>query len=302
GCGTTNPTIQIPPSTTPAGNQSGPNPGGSPTNTPSSPGSPTSNPSPTETCTPTSGNPNNSGGSSSSGGPGAPSGGGTGTPPPGGNDQLHITYAGTLANISLADYLKTKDPPTLLLARVAIGEAIQDNTTDISYIIWEVKIRTEIGFSNYRAGYYKNGPLPKTDIQTELFNIQNGKYQYSSLTDPQGGIIYDDYNATSPNSPKGCGWSHRRMANPCDGNDTNMLKYAWDQAQNIMSSDINKAPEAIKGYDSHLSSESRGTYCGWGDFKDGYNKKSTTFGSTTSRFYGCVFPDDIIFFGKPPDK
>lgn len=211
----------------------------------------------------------------------------TGTPEPT-EDIFHIT-GNTLAHQNMEEYLKSESD-ALLLARLAIGEGVEGSTIDQNYIMWTVKIRAEVGYSNYRAGTYQIAPTP-TSIKQEIFATN----QYQSITGQNGvGGIITGNNWAIVTEQTNCGSSFVRMGNPCSDLDLQRLKSAYSDAQAILAQNVKNAPDQIKDFDTYISPDSPGSICS--TYEDKTHLRPMAQYNNGSKFFDCAYVDNVWLF------
>jgi hypothetical protein len=213
------------------------------------------------------------------------------------DDIFHITSS-DLQHLNMHDYLQT-EPEALLLARLAIGEAAEggaDTETEKRLIIWTVRIRAEIGYSQYRAPFVTTptAPVP-TDIKLEIF-AQNQFQSIQDLTTDWGTawVIYDDYRRSN------CASNIVRMANPCDDIvpgrviDLQRLRDAYNLAQQILTQNIDQAPDEIKCFESFWAASNATSQCSTYEQATERLRPPITYGKST--FFDCAFVDNYWLF------
>jgi CSLREA domain-containing protein len=262
--------VEQPPATETPGSTTTPESG------PSAPGAPTDTPTPCTNC--------------------------TSTPNPVLDDALHITEEElTIGGVYRADYLETvlrEEDPALLVARVSIGERMRsgsngDQRQDGIYVMWNVKIRVAIGNLHYVIGSYRSGILTPGDLYEELFT----PVQYEAMTGTTG-LLSEGGAFFGTSEQSSCDDRRRKMANPCPGADTEALREAYTDAQNIWSANLSDAPVEIRGYDTFFGSMTSASACGHGEPDPSYSLPWKQLVPGGNRHFDCVFADNK-YFGLP---
>jgi hypothetical protein len=201
--------------------------------------------------------------------------------------KAEIDSAGGIAN-----YLRSESPE-LLLARTGMGEGADKNLKDRTYVMWIVKVRAEIGLSNYKAGIPSTSQM--TSITAEGLALKPGVpanttnpdgYQFSAI----GALIVDPYGSIQAD----CKTNVRRMSNPCDVQE---FLETYNAAKTIANSSISSIPQELKGFDTFTSQSAGkpGQKCQFGDYDPKYNRLAEQLaGSGSSVFFDCFWPDNII--------
>lgn len=181
----------------------------------------------------------------------------------------------------MLNYLNSEDE-ALVLARVGMGEGDHQNPTDREYVMWTVKVRATVGLSN-------NLISPTSVKQEALAQKPDGSYEY---------LVIEELIAYSyPAAITDCGSNIKRMGHPCD-QDLTAFRDTYNQAQTIVASNIQAMPPALRGFDSFVgkgdgSEDRSGKYCTWGQFKEGYNRRSEQLVGG-SYFMDCVLVDNYL--------
>jgi hypothetical protein len=131
----------------------------------------------------------------------------------------------------------------LTLARVAMGES-HENGTDRHYIMWQIRLRAELGFKNgVNRGW--SPPLdrwgPATSIKTEA--LQGASFQYDvvrSIKDTTDPLAWPETS------------QQRAMLYPSDAQ-ISAFERTHADAQLIVGMGIQEMPGLLRGYESHRS-------------------------------------------------
>lgn len=168
----------------------------------------------------------------------------TNTPVP--DDDIRITLDEVTQAGSVLAYMKS-EPDALVLTRVAMNETI--NNDERIFVMWIIKkratmfgtsIKTEIFKSNEETNEYAFAGIGK--VAAEDTKAQSSTTNYAFF-DPA-------FTASTNGSPPytNCN-TFSDMLFPCDSN-ISVFRDIYNQAVNVLSSDISEVPMDLKNYDS----------------------------------------------------
>jgi len=163
-------------------------------------------------------------------------------------EQFRITSeeVGEIGHWSMGGYL-IRESDALILTRVALGEApycLQDQI----YIMWNIKLRAELGYKNYNKGpnaHKIDRWGAPTSIQMEALCVGGCQYDIVRVIE---NVIY----------PERADNILRLMLHP-DNEQLEQFYNAYEEAVRILSLPLSEMPEELIGYDGFLSNEASDT-------------------------------------------
>ena len=211
-------------------------------------------------------------------------------------DKFRITREEVMAAGGMLNYLNSESE-AMVLTRIAVGES-PSNGTDRFLIMWQIKIRAELGYKNGISRGY-SPPLdrwgPKTSIKIE--GLAPATFQYD--------VVRSVKDTIDPELTWHETRHQRLMLSPTDDY-LPAFEYTYNQALQIVNLPVDRytVPSLIRGYDGHQGPQVASE--GW-TYADGGGLPSVIFGrkGTSKSGYdnmdGNIWQDrqfqDNIFFG-----
>lgn len=175
-------------------------------------------------------------------------------------DQFRITAEeiGTIGHWSVSGYL-IRESEAMVLARVALGEA-PNCPLDQIYIMWNIKLRAELGYKNYSTGpsahKIDRWGAPNS-IHEEALCIRGCQYEVVKIIDQ----VFD---------PRRTGFEAiALMLHPTD-DQLGQFYRAYANALDILASPLKAMPAELIGYDGFLAGRASGQ--GWSDWINGNDR------------------------------